>query len=99
MKTKNYQSYKTNYKISQLYSMPFVSYGSILHVNSIHVYSYLNLRAIHWAYSVCIEKVTKTSRYKQKMYITKLTNCFICLLAMNNKHISKYKTSVNSETK
>lgn len=34
-----------------------------------------------------------------KMYIMKLMNCFICLLVMNNKYISKYKLSDNLEIK
>lgn len=103
METKNYQFYKTNYKISQFYSMSVVSYASILHVNSIHVYSSLNLRTIHyvlyyWLTPFVLKKLPK-HLHMYKMYITKLTNCFICLLAMNDKHISKYKLSDNSETK
>lgn len=37
--------------------------------------------------------------YMYKMYIMKLMNCFICLLVMNNKYISKYKLSDNLEIK
>lgn len=37
--------------------------------------------------------------YMYKMYIMKLMNCFICLLVMNDRYISKYKLSDNLEIK